>query len=515
MKSLNLQGRFGDSLALFAGASLPLSFAPYSLFFIAVLSPALLFLLWQNVSPRRAFWRGLLYGMGMFGVGVSWVYISFNQFGGMPLVGAILLTIGFVFVLALYPALLGGLVTRFFPNQNALKFLLVLPAAWGLMEWLRGWLFTGFPWLSLGYSQIDSPLKGFAPLLGVYGVSWLTVFSAALIAYAIISLRPQNNRQNFSWQNLSWYLLPILIAVWGSGWLLSGIAWTSAVSQPVKVALIQGNIPQEFKWLQNYQIPSIQRYLQLSQAHRDADIIIWPETAIPLFYNDVSYYAPGFLEQLATEHTNYNTDFLIGIPVLLEDNKTYFNAVMSIGTQPGFYYKHHLVPFGEYIPFKFLFGDLLKLLDVPLSDFTAGEARQTNLKMAGESIGVSICYEDAFGELLRNSLPSATLLVNVSNDAWFGTTMAPHQHLEIARMRAVESGRYLLRATNTGISAVIDTKGKILAQAPSFQIIALRAQAQPHQGITPYIRFGNVLVVTLLLGSLLLGGIIHFSLKNE
>ncbi|MDM8557382.1 apolipoprotein N-acyltransferase [Candidatus Parabeggiatoa sp. HSG14] len=493
MKSLSLQGRLGDILSLIAGGLLPLAFAPLSLFPLAVLLPALLFLLWQNISPKRAFWRGLLFGIGLFGIGVSWVYVSFHQFGGIPMIGAIFMTAGFVLALALYPALLGWLLTRFFPNNTLSKIVLVLPAAWTLTEWLRGWLFTGFPWLNLGYSQIDSPLNGFAPLLGVYGVSWMTVFTASLLVYL------------FNFKKL--IILPMVIIIWGSGWFLSGVSWTQPVNKPLDIALIQGNVPQEYKWLSSFQIPSMQRYLQLSQAHRDADIIIWPETAVPLFYSDVLTYAPGFLEQLTAEHTTYNTDFLIGIPILLEDGKTYFNSVTSIGTQSGAYYKHHLVPFGEYIPFQSFFGNLLKLLDVPMSAFSPGAVQQPNLHSMGEPIGVSICYEDVFGELVRNSLPTATLLVNVSNDAWFGDSIAPHQHLEIARMRALESGRYLLRATNTGISAVIDVKGKITAQAPQFKITTLRAKAQPYQGVTPYIHFGNSLVMILLL-LCMLGGVI-------
>lgn len=505
MKALNLQKHLGDSLAPIAGASLPLAFAPYALFPIAVLSPALLFLLWQNVSPKRAFIRGLLYGIGLFGFGVSWVHISFHQFGGLPFFGAILLTAAFVLLMALYPALLGGLLSRFFSENTPLKLLLVFPAAWTLMEWLRGWLLTGFPWLSLGYSQIDSPLNGFAPLLGVYGVTWLTVLTAAILIFSF-------NIKRLHYRILA--IITVIIVISGGGWLLSRISWTHPEGKALKVALIQGNIPQEFKWQSSFQIPSMQRYLQLSQAHRDADMIIWPETAIALFYHDIEKYRPGFLEQLDAEHIKYDTDFLIGLP-MMEENGSYFNSVASIGKQPGFYYKYHLVPFGEYIPFQSTFGNLLELLDVPLSAFSAGDARQVNLKSAGETIGTSICYEDAYGELIRKSLPSATLLVNISNDAWFGHSIAPHQHLEIARMRALETGRYLLRTTNTGISAMIDAKGKIIAQTPQFKIITLRVTAQPYQGITPYVRFGNGLIVSLLLLCVLLGKILMLHQKSS
>ena len=494
MKPVFSQKYAGDILALLAGGGLVLAFAPYSVFPLAVLFPALLFWLWQSLSPWQAFWRGWLFGVGLFGVGVSWVHISFHQFGGLPFAASIALTTLFVLFLALYPALLGGLLTRFFPDKTFSKWVLILPATWALMEWVRGWLFTGFPWLSLGYSQIDSPLNGFAPLLGVYGVSWMTVLTASLLAHAFNSLERVG------------HILLVLVGVWGSGELLSKVSWTTKVDEPLEVALVQGNISQEFKWLSGYQIPSIERYLQLSQEHHDADLIIWPETAIPIFYHD----ATEFLQRLAARHMAYGTHFLIGVPVMNNEG-AYFNGVASIGEQPGFYYKHHLVPFGEYIPFQSYLGELFKLFEVPLSEFSAGSVHQLYLRSAGQNIGVSICYEDAFGEQVRNSLPAATLLVNVSNDAWFGNSIAPHQHLEIARMRALENGRYLLRATNTGISAVIDAKGQVTAQAPQFEIVVLRDKVQPYQGITPYAYFGNGLIVILLFSSLLLGGFIEHS----
>ncbi len=480
--------KLGDVLALISGSILPLAFAPYSIYIIAILSIIMLSLLWQNITPQRAWWRGFLYGIGMFGMGISWVHISFYQFGGLPMIGTILLTLAFVMTMALYPALLGWLLIRFFPKNN----LMLLPAAWTLVEWLRGWLFTGFPWLSIGYSQIDSPLNSFAPLLGIYGVSWITVLIAVLLIYS------------FNFKQLTRAVISILILI--SLWIgsLSEVEWTKPIDKPFKAALIQGNIPQEFKWLSGFQLPSMQRYLETSQLHRDADLIIWPETAIPLFYHEIASYAPGFLDELMLEHIEYETDFLIGVPTMNTDG-SYYNAVMSFADKPSFYYKNHLVPFGEYIPLQTIFGNLLRLLNIPMSEFSAGTTQQKPLVGVGHDIGISICYEDAFGELVRNSLPAAKLLVNVSNDAWFGDSIAPHQHLEIARMRALETGRYLLRATNTGISAIINNKGKIISQAPQFEITALRSDVQPYQGTTPYVKFGNKLIVIISLLFIILG----------
>jgi apolipoprotein N-acyltransferase len=462
-------------IALLAGASLVLAFAPFSLYPIAVLAPAILFYLWQSASPRDAFKYGLLFGIGLFGFGISWIHFTIYQFGGLPFIAAIVLTILLVLFMALYIAILGWLVRRY--NM----YIFILPAAWTLMEWLRGWFLTGFPWLSIGYSQIDSPLSGFAPLLGVYGVTWITILCAAILLYSVKFKK----------------FLVFIVLIFGSGWLLSNISWTQAEDKTLKIALVQANIPQDFKWESTNQIPTINRYLRLSKSHYDADIIIWPETAIPLFYHQV--------KKLVKSLSSQNTNFLIGIPVMEPDGR-YYNGLANLSNNE-FYYKHHLVPFGEYIPFMSMLGDLLKLLDVPMSEFTAGSKKQATLNVAGIPIGASICYEDAFGDLVRQSLPEAKLLVNISNDAWFGESIAADQHLEIARMRALETGRYLLRATNTGISAVINEKGKITARSAQFETMTLRATAQAFTGTTPYVIFGNWLIIGLLFFIVLIAGL--------
>jgi apolipoprotein N-acyltransferase len=468
-------------IAVLAGASLVFAFAPFSLYPIAVLALTILFYLWQSVSPRDAFKYGFLFGIGFFGFGISWIHSTIYQFGGVPFVGAIVLTFILVLFMALYIAILGWLVTRYFAKNNIYRIIFILPAAWTLIEWLRGWFLTGFPWLSIGYSQIDSPLSGFAPLLGVYGVTWITVLTAGILVYLI----------KFKKCLISIFI----ILIWSSGWLLSDISWTQAENKTLNIALVQANIPQDFKWESNNQIPTINRYLRLSKLHYDADIIIWPETAIPIFYHQA--------ENLVKSLAKIDTNFLIGIPVMEPDGR-YYNSITNIGKNE-FYYKHHLVPFGEYIPLQAILGNILKLLDVPMSEFTAGAKKQTTLNVDGIPIGASICYEDAFGDLVRQSLPEAKILVNISNDAWFGESIAPDQHLEIARMRALEAGRYLLRATNTGISAVINEKGKITIQSPQFETMTLRATAQAYTGTTPYVIFGDWLIIGLLFFIVLVG----------
>jgi len=287
---------------------------------------------------------------------------------------------------------------------------------------------------------------------------------------------------------------------------LQNTTWNQATDKTLTVVLLQANIPQEMKWMPEQRVPTMEKYLRLSQDYRNADIIVWPETAIPMFFHQLVEYSPNFWETLINEQEN-GADFLIGVPVLNLQTGQYFNGVMSLSDNPSVYYKRHLVPFGEYVPFQALVGALLQFMDVPMSHFSAGKPRQANLQAAGYSIGISICYEDTFGKYVRTSLPEAHLLVNVSNDAWFGDSIAPHQHLEIARMRALESGRFLLRATNTGISAVINDKGKIVAQSPQFQTFALKTTVQPYQGRTPYVYFGDTLVVILLILLISLGSL--------
>jgi apolipoprotein N-acyltransferase len=487
---LNAHRAFGDVGALLAGAILPLAFAPFGLAPLAILSPAILFWLWIELAPGRSFWRGWLYGLGMFGIGVSWVQISIHQFGLPVLAFSVTVTVLFITFLALYPALLGYLVNRLFPGaQGGVRFFMLLPASWTLMEWLRSWLLTGFPWLNLGYSQIDSPLAGIAPVLGVYGVSFAVVLSAGTLCYAWAY--PQRLR-----------CLVLLVPLWGAAWLANRIAWTESFgAEPIEVALIQGNIPQTLKWLPARYQATLDRYLALSAPHWGIDLMIWPETAIPAFYHS----AQPLIQALQAQVESTGTDLLIGVPSMGESGKTYYNSVVRIGSTAGFYHKRHLVPFGEYMPLQPIVGRLLSFLEIPMADFSAGSDAQSLLRVADQPVGISICYEDAFGEEVIDTLPHATLLVNVSNDAWFGDSIAPHQHLEMARMRALETGRYLLRATNTGISAVIDRRGTIMARSPQFEAHALIAQATPYHGATPYVRFGNAPVVVALIFMLGLG----------
>ncbi len=480
------QGWRGDIAALLAGALAPLAFAPLNWWPLAILSCAVLFVLWLFSDVRRATWRGFYYGVGFFGVGVNWVFVSIYYHGFVPLPLSLALTAALVLVMALFPALLGRVITKFFPMNFALqtarlKLLAVMPALWVLCEWVRGWFFTGFPWLSLGYSQTDAPLVGWAPLIGVFGLSWLIALSAALLVAILLDKR--------------WRLVYLagLAFVWLLAVPMKTTYWTESNKAPITVALLQGNVPQDLKWHPDVRRPTIELYTELTRSNWDADLVVWPETAIPAFEREVEF----FLDDLEMEAQANQTDLLVGLLTTGEDSVSYYNTILSLGSSRERYHKDHLVPFTEYLPLKWLLGNLVRFMQVPMSDFSRGGADQPPLNVVGQKAGISICFEDAFGEEVVNALPESTFLVNVSNDAWFDDSWAPPQHLQMARMRALETERPLLRATNTGMTAIIGAKGEIMAQAPQFEIAAIKETIQPRTGSTLYVMTGNWLVVVL------------------
>jgi len=463
---------------------LPLAFAPDNWVVLAVLSPAFLFYLWLAADRKQAVYLSYAFGMGFFGMGVSWVSVSMVRYGGVALPLASVLTFLFALILSSYIALMAYLYKRFFDNQSLTRqCLLVLPALWTLSEWLRGWLFTGFPWLNLGYSQTDGPLAGLAPVVGVYGLSYLLAVAAGLLLWAFYGAQRQRL-----------IALGGAVAVSALALLLNTYHWTEPTQKKIKVSLLQGNVPQNLKWRESYKQASIDLYMRMTRENFDSDIIVWPETALPAFYHQSKF----FLKQLAEEAEAHQSHVLLGLAVADEnDRDRYYNSMVLVGEPHQFYYKSHLVPFGEYLPLKFLLGEAIRFLKIPMADFSSGDTHQPLMHAGDLYIGMSICYEDAFGEEVIRTLPKANVLANVSNDAWFGDSFAPHQHLQMARMRALEAQRPMLRATNSGISAIIDERGKIQAQSPQFVSTVLSGEAQPMTGATPYVLWGNYPVVLI------------------
>lgn len=475
--------------AFFSGGLTTLAFAPFDIWIMGVLGPLLLFLLWQY-GKGPSFQTGFAYGVGLLGSGVSWLYVSVAQFGDLGWLFPLVLTLGFILFIALYYGLLGWVASRFNVAAEWQRLLLIYPTLWVLMEWIRGWFLTGFPWLQLGYSQIDSPLAGYAPLLGVLGVTWAVILSAGLISCVALG------------QGRRLWLLAGLVVIWLGGWLTSQIEWTTPNGEPITVALIQGNIPQAQKWLPEQLAPSLVLYANLTKQNLDRDLVVWPETAVSAFQYQIE---EAFIQPLEKLVKKQGSNLVFGVVQMDQAREKYYNALVALGNQErDRYYKQHLVPFTEYLPMKSVLWPLIQLFTIPMSDFSAGEEDKPLMQVGKHSVGMSICYEDAFGNEMIRAVPEAAYLINVSNDAWFGDSLAPRQHLQIARMRALESGRYLLRSTNTGISAIIAANGKLLGVSPLLSQDVLQGEIVPLSGLTPYARSGNLAVVCLLLMALIL-----------
>ncbi|MCC5860356.1 MAG: apolipoprotein N-acyltransferase [Gammaproteobacteria bacterium] len=478
-------------LALALGAAMPLAFAPFGLWWLSPLLLAALFLLWDDIAPREAARLGFAFGFGHFLAGTYWIYISIHVFGEAPLLLAVVLMLLVVLIMAGYFALLGWFSARVAPAAGPVRWLLVLPAAWVLVEWLRGWLFTGFAWLALGYAQADSWLAGFAPVLGVYGASFAVTLSAGALCCLVAGRRLPPRLVGAA----------VLLLTWGLAAVLVRVGWTEPQATGLDVALVQGNVSQDLKWAPEQFAATLELYEALTIEALDHDLVVWPEAAIPALVHEVA----GYLEHIRLLADEAGSAVMLGILRYDFRDRRYENTLLALGETPQFYVKRHLVPFGEYFPVPAWLRNWLRLLSLPYTDISAGSEGQPPLRLAGQVFGPSICYEALFGASQLVFQPEATLLVNVSNDAWFGDSIAPHQHLQIARLRSLETGRWMLRATNTGISALIDPAGQVVQRSPQFETYVLSGRVVGHEGKTPYMVLGNRAIM-LLAGVLLLAG---------
>lgn len=473
-------------LCLGAGGLTALAFAPFKLSFIPFATLAVLFAVWRGNNRKQAFRNGFLFGAGLFGVGVSWLHVSIHLFAGVNLAGAWALTFLLAAYLALFPALAGWLGAWRPARSERGHFLALMPALWALSEWGRARLFTGFPWLSVGYSQTESALSGYGALIGVFGVSFITALLAGVLALGFKSTRKSRFALLFA-------------SLFALGWLAGQAPWTKPADAGIRTAIIQAAVPQELKWRPEHKQASLERYLSLTAPFWDYDLIIWPETAIPAYLHEERAFIDG-LEETAKAH---GAVALLGAPVKDLDTGADFNGVLLLGAEERqLYHKRRLVPFGEYVPLKPFFGRLTTALGIVLPDFSPGDrSAPPVLRSRRFSLGASICYEAAFGHEIAQALPEADLLVNVSNDAWFGDSASPHQHLQMAQMRAIETGRQMARAANTGISALIDEKGRIIGKTAQFKPDAVAARLSLFTGRTPYMVVGDwpVAAASLLL----------------
>ena len=478
-------------VAFLAGCALVLSFQPFALVWLAPFSLACLILLWEGTTARQAGWIGYCYGLGLFTAGTYWLYISLNILGGLWPPVALFMMSCLIAVLSIYVALTGYLSVRIVPAGGLLRWLVLIPAVWTLTEWLRGWLFTGFPWLSVGYSQVETPLGAIAPVLGVYGVTWISVLCAGVVVCLV---------QGRYIARITVFALSALALM---GLLnLRDTEWTQAVDTDLRVTLVQGAVPQELKWKPQQLDPTLELYQELSNGQGDRDLIIWPEAAIPALPFEV----PEFLMSINEQMVSTETQLFAGILTYDLELGEYKNTLWAMGAEEGKYFKRHLVAFGEYFPLPDFAKKILRIMNLPSESIMPGADIQPLLLVKGVPVAATICYEIAFAAEQLAFFPMAQLMVNVSNDAWFGDSIAPHQHLQIGQMRALEAGRYLLRATNTGITAIVNPRGQVTERIPQFEPGVINAVVRPYTGATWFVRMGNgpliagLFVVTAIAG---------------
>ncbi len=466
-------GIFGNCLALLAGAILTLAFAPFFIFPLAILSPALLLALWLHLTPKQAFLRGWLFGLGLFGTGVYWVFISIHTYGNASILLAGFITSVFIAFLALFPAYCGYLLNRYFPYPTEAKIIFAFSSIWLLLEWIRSWLFTGFPWLLLGDSQIYSPLKGYAPIMSVYGVSLVVLLSSGLLVNSVIKA----HKHHYKSMVLNLLLIGTL---WITGYGLSFLSWTKPQGSPIQVSLIQGNIDQGVKWSDDHLASTLKLYHKLTQENWGSKIIIWPENAIPLSLQN----AMPFVDKLGEEAKDNKATLITGIPIQNGNENNYFNAVIAVGHDFNFYLKQRLVPFGEYTPFANYLTKVMDHFNIPMSSMVPSNRKTKPLYAQGIEIATFICYEIAFPELVKLQNDNIGILLTVSNDAWFGHSIASSQHMAMAQMRAIELARPVLFVSNTGITSIIRPNGTIQSSIPAFQTAVLTDKVQAMTGKT-------------------------------
>lgn len=473
----------GHLIALGAGALTPLALAPFAIWPLALLSIALFYLGLRELTPRQAALRGWCYGVALYLAGSGWIYVSIHDYGAASPLLAGGLTLAFCAAVALFFALPAWLWARYLrrPRPGVAE-ALAFAALWLAQEAFRGWFLTGFPWLYAGYSQLDGPLRGLAPLGGVWLLSFVLALTAALLCNLL-----QLRRQHLALASG----LSLLLGPWLLAQALNEHAWTHAKGEPLRVAAIQGNVEQNLKWDPDALEAQLALYRDMTLASPPAELIVWPETAVPV----LKEYAEGYLAVMARIASDRQAALITGVPlrqVNAAGERRFYNAITVLGEGQGTYLKQKLVPFGEYVPLQDLLRGLIAFFDLPMSDFARGPAQQPLLQAKGLRLASYICYEAVYPEFAAELARDSDLLLTISNDTWFGRSIGPVQHLQMAQMRALEAGRWMIRATNNGISVLIDPQGRIQSRIPQFQAAILYGEVQAMQGHTPYLRFGSL-----------------------
>ncbi len=463
-----------NALAVIFGGVMPLAFAPFHYWWISIVAITGLLYLWQVCQQKKqAFLTGFYFGLGYFGVGIHWVYYSLHDFGNaLPIVAA-LITILLICWQAMYIGLLGFVYQVIKNNYSASTCFLLLPILWFCMEWLKGIVITGLPWLSVGYSQIDSPLASFAPWVGSYGLSALSV-SLSIVLYLLLTKELKEHVR----------VIAGFVIVFIALTIAAQTEQTQAMDKSLTISQVQGNIAQDIKWQADKRQDIFNVYWQQTLQNWDSDLIVWPETAVPGRSELIEESVLLPMSMLAAEN---ETNILFGVVVSDLARSHYFNSMLMVGENQGIYNKRHLVPFGEYMPMRWLLDFVNQFIRIPMSDMQVGDDQQKLMMVKDVKLGVSICYEDVFSRDINLDLPDANILINTSNDAWFGDSLAPHQHLQIAQMRALETGRPMVRSTNTGITAFIDYKGNITQKTDQFKVTTITQKVTGRTGQTFFV----------------------------
>lgn len=478
---------------LLSGALFPLSLAPFSYWFVAIISIAILFSTLTNQTAKESFKCASIFGFGMFGTGVSWVFVSMYSFGDvsflLALIGTLLFCLLNTFFFAL-PFMLCALI----PARKVAR-LLALPAVWVIGEWTRSWILTGFPWLYAGYSHTDTWLSGWAPIGGVFLLSYFTAFAAMVLTQCLLSKK----------LHISIIGCIMVLGLFFSGLALQKINWTEPKEQSISVALIQPNVDQRDKWSLSMRSQIMHNLLNQTRPYWGTSIIIWPEGAIPALYTQVS----DFLDAIHQQALKHKTALIVGLPSNTNLEGPYYNSMLALGEGSGIYNKTRLVPFGEYVPFESAIRGLNNFFDLPMSSFSLGSKNQQPLTVAGHSISTAICYEITYPDLVAQNTRKNHIILTVSNDAWFGDSIAPHQHMQMARMRAIENAKPIMRATNNGITALVDHHGKVYQQSNQHTEDVLIGEVMPFSGETPFSKFGSRPIVIFSLMVLLVLSLIR------
>jgi len=478
------------TIALLAGCLIPLSFAPFNIWPLGIVALTIFALLINEQSAKVVWWRSWCFGVGMYGVGVSWVYVSISGFGGAPIPLAAFLVMVFVFFMAAVFGLPFYAFGRWF-NRHPLSLLIAFPATWLLGEWLRTWLLTGFPWLFIGYADLTNWLSGWAPVVGVMGLSLLSAFTAAVFAHFIFKPRKTHHLILGSCA---------IFFIWGAGFSLQKIEWTQISKTPTSIAIVQPNIAQEDKWQVDSRAATMDLLRTKTEPLWGHKIIIWPEAAVTEVYSQVL----PFLNEMNRKAADAESGLITGIIFDDQDKQVYYNSIATFGKAIGIYHKRRLVPFGEYVPMEWL-RNLIEFFNLPTSYLNVGADDQHGLKIDDLLISPTVCYEVAYPDLVAKSAIDSQLLMSVSNLGWFEDSLGRHQFMQMAQMRALETQRYYAYSTNNGPSAIFDRKGKITAQTNAFEQTSLSSEIFAVDGSTPFMRFGSLpLVVISVLGLVLM-----------